>query len=208
MRNQILFSLLLLAGSLCAQSKKYVKSDTIYPERTEWIILRADSTFEYFYRVPFTVQTIEGKYSITDNELILNSDEEKMLVEEEFNAEFSRGVKLFDVSFLSGEKLNYFIGLIDRKGDDEILADQYGKTKVKAKIIKGFYIWSLLKYPVYIPKCKKSNFFQVKLNPNRVFDNEKWTIEGDRIKSIGFDGEENDYYLELIDSSPGLDHSK
>ena len=183
-------------GFISAQTAvKYVKPSSIYPEKTEWIILNPDSTFEYFFRIPFVTQNIKGKYSINRDTLILNSDGEKMIITEEYLPELPKKIKRFDVAYFSGNELNYQI-IVKQRDKEKLFIDKYGTADIKVKNMKEFCIYSLIKYPFYRLKKEKSNYFKVRINPERVFNDEKWLMTGTKIEPLGLDNKLLEYYLE------------
>ncbi len=164
---------------------------------SEAITLNADSTFEYQMNTEFLKIKANGYWDVSGDDLILNSSDkrEKINVEEKKNR--SNKIK-FDVTYKTDEPLYYQLYLITNK-DTLHIEDVFADTVINHTTLKGFYIIDTrgLKYPTYFLKKRKSNYFRVRLEKNRIFDNEVWHIKdsGTKLQPIGFNGNFMNYYL-------------
>ena len=76
--------------------------------------------------------------------------------------------------------------------------DVYHDTAINHNgILRSFYIVDArgVKYPKYFLKSSRSNHFRIKLEVDRIFDNEKWRMKNDKLQPIGLDGKNASYYL-------------
>jgi hypothetical protein len=175
-------------GKYLYKSKNYYES----------IDLKNNKQFIYNYKNEFISYEIKGNYKINSDSLILDSNpqRDKIIVKEKNSG--NKNSNLIIVKDKDGNTLTYHIYLILL--DDKVicLKDQWEKSKIKNQTIKGFYIVDTkgLKSPTYLKKGKFSNYFEVQFETKRVFENETWHLEKDKIKPIGMDGEYQNYYLE------------
>lgn len=172
----------------------------IYKSRNyyESIDLKNNKQFIYNYKNEFISYEIKGNYKINSDSLVLDSNPQRdKIIVKELN-KGNKNNNLIIVKDKNGNTLTYHIYLILL--DDKVicLKDQWEKSKIKNQIIKGFYIVDTkgLKSSTYLKKGKFSNYFEVQFETKRVFENESWHIEKDKIKPIGMDGEYQNYYLE------------
>ncbi|TRX34901.1 hypothetical protein [Flavobacterium restrictum] len=172
----------------------------IYKSRNyyESIDLKDNNQFIYSYKNEFINYEIKGNYKINSDSLILDSNpqRDKIIVKEKNRG--NKNSNLIIVKDKEGNNLTYHIYLV--LVDDKVicLKDQWEKSKIKNQTIKGFYLVDTkgLKSPTYLKKGKFSNHFEVQFETKRVFENETWHLEKDKIKPIGMDGEYQNYYLE------------
>jgi hypothetical protein len=181
-------------------NKENHKGQYSYKNRNyyESINLKENSQFIYNYKNEFISYEIKGNYKINDSNLVLDSNpqRDKIIVKESNKG--NKKNSLIIVRDKESNILTYHIYLILLNDEIICLKDQWDKTKIKNQEIKGFYIVDTkgLKSPVYLKKGKFSNHFVVLFETKRVFENETWLIEKDKIKPIGMDGEYQNYYLE------------
>lgn len=197
-----IFILISTMFSLLINKENYVgqysyKSRNYY----EIINLKENSQFVYNYKNEFITYEIKGNYKVNHNSLVLDSNpqRDKIVVKES-----NRGNKknsLIIVRDKESNLLNYHIYLILLNDEIICLKDQWDKTKIKNQEIRGFYIVDTkgLKSPIYLKKSEFSNHFEVLFETKRVFENEIWLIENEKIKSKGMDGEYQNYYLKKND---------
>ncbi|KIX21484.1 hypothetical protein SY27_07190 [Flavobacterium sp. 316] len=179
------------AGQYSFKSRNYYES----------INLKESRQFIYNYKNEFISYEIKGNYRISNDSLVLDSNPQRdKIIIKEYN-EGNKKNSLIIVKDKEGNILTYHIYIILL--DDKVicLRDQWDKTKIKNQTIKGFYIVDTkgLQSPTYFKKGKFSNNFEVQFETKRVFENEIWIIEKDKIKPIGMDGEYQNYYLEKND---------
>lgn len=164
----------------------------------ESINLKENRQFVYNYKNEFIRYEIKGNYRISNDSLVLDSNpqRDKIIVKEDNKG--SKKNSLIIVKDKEGNILTYHIYIILLNDKVICFRDQWDKTKIKNQTIKGFYIVDTkgLKSPTYFKKGEFSNNFEVQLETKRVFENETWLIEKDKIKPIGMDGEYQNYYLE------------
>ena len=174
---------------------KYIFKSRYYYESID---LKDSYHFIYYCRDEFVNYEIKGNYKINNDSLILDSypQRDKLIVIED-----NRDIKnsnLIIVKDKEGNAIHYHIYLILEDDSVICLRDQWEKSKIKNQTIKGFYIVDTkgLKSPTYFKKGKFCNHFEVQFETTRVFENEIWYIEKDKIKPLGVDGEYYNYYLE------------
>ena len=80
------------------------------------------------------------------------------------------------------EPLNYELVYITNVNDTVSLTSQWGFSKIAAKA-KAFYLvdGSGLTSPLYTIQGTSSNVFNVLFETHRVFENESWILEGNKI---------------------------
>lgn len=166
---------------------------------SEAITLNADFTFEYIISTEFTKIKANGYWQLSGSNLILNSSDkrEKFNVEERKNR---RNKIKFDVTYKSNEPLYYQLYLITNK-DTSHIEDVFGDTVINhtEAALKAFYIMDArgFRYPTYFLKKRKANYFRVRLEKDRIFDNESWQIKdnGNKLQPIGLNGSFMNYCL-------------
>jgi hypothetical protein len=163
----------------------------------EAITLSANSTFEYIISTEFTKIKVDGRWRLSGNKLILNSNvkREKISVEEKK----SRSNKLkFDAAYKTNELLYYQLYLLTSKGTLHV-RDVFGDTSINHTALKGFYIMDArgFQYPTYFLKNRQSNYFRIRLEKDRIFDNEVWQIKdrGNKLQPMGLNGKLMNYCL-------------
>jgi len=165
---------------------------------SEHLVLKSDSTFEYAMNTEFYKIQAKGYWHVSASNLILNSEKrmQKIIVQEASNKANSGQVK-FDVTYKDNSSLYYQLFLITRKGTLHYKDVFHDTTINQNEILKAFYIVDNrgFRYPTYFLKSKKSNNFKIKLEADRIFDNEKWRINDDKLQPIGINGNYARYYL-------------
>jgi hypothetical protein len=198
MRATFYILILVLFSSLIDKDSylgKYTYKSRYYYESID---LKNNNQFIYNCKNEFINYEIKGNYKINSDSLILDSypQRDKIIVKE--NNRGNKNSNLIIVKDKEGNKMTYHIYLI--LVDDTVicLKDQWEKSKIKNQTIKGFYLVDTkgLKSPTYLKNGKFSNHFEVQFETKRVFENEIWHLEKDKIKPIGMDGEYQNYYLE------------
>ena len=165
---------------------------------SESILLRNDSTFEYRIKDEFINLMAIGNWHVSRGQLVLNSipKRPKIIVEEAISRQNANKIK-FDVTYTNHNPLNYQLYLISNKGIF-CYKDLYHDTVINyPDLLKGFFIIDTrgFKYPTYFLKNRKSNYFRIKLEIDRIFDNEKWRIANGKLEPIGLNGKISSYYL-------------
>ncbi len=178
---------------------KYVKPDSIYPQLNESIILKGDKTFEYFRRAAFTEFKVKGFWLIQDGYLSLNSVDSAVKSFEVKEA-FKKNIHADSIKL----KILYFDNttphctVVINEGDKEAEArytDVYGEILLPKKIVRSITVYSVIKHKTYLIRSCKSNYFELKLNSNRILNKEKWLLIGEQIVPIGLDGDYTNYTL-------------
>ncbi|PUZ19145.1 hypothetical protein DCM91_20890 [Chitinophaga costaii] len=165
---------------------------------SEHLVLKNDSTFEYAINTEFYKIQAKGYWHVSASNLILNSEKrmQKIIVQEASNKSNNSQMK-FDVTYKDNSSLYYQLFLITRK-DTLYYKDVFRDTTINQdETLKAFYIVDSrgFRYPTYFLKSKKSNNFKIKLETDRIFDNEKWRISNDKLQPIGINGKYSSYYL-------------
>lgn len=218
-RKLVLFFSFTIIGYLCNCNKvncqtKLVNQNTISnivgtfnsPKQdknkftSETIKLNADFTFEYLISTEFTKIKANGYWHLLDSYLILNSSDKKEKLNVEEKKKRINKIK-FDVTYKSNEPLYYQLYLITNKIDTSHIEDVFADTLINLSLatLKAFYVIDArgFRYPTYFLKKRKSNYFRVRLENDRIFDNESWQIKdsGNKLQPIGLDGSYMNYCL-------------
>lgn len=174
---------------------KYLYKNDRYYESIE---LKEDNKFIYFSKQEFINYEIRGNYNSRGDSLVLDSSpqRDKIIVQE--SKKGSQKCNVIVVTDKMGVNIQYSLFLILDDNKEKKLANQWEKSKIKDQKIKGFYIIDAkgLKSPIYFKKGKFSNYFKVQFETNRVFDNETWYLNNNKIKPKGLNGEFQNYVLE------------
>ncbi|ASK30486.1 hypothetical protein CEY12_10365 [Chryseobacterium sp. T16E-39] len=166
------------------------------PYYFESINLLKDGTFKYYRKTEFLKDEIFGNWQLrNDSILVLDSNPQrsKLMVKEHIK----KGKKItFTVRDSEEYLINYQLHIITNKKDTLAYRNQFEKSVIKEKPI-SFYIISTegLHSPVYKIKGTNSNFFDVKFERQRVFENEQWRFVGNSIIPLGLDGKYSNYRL-------------
>lgn len=163
----------------------------------EEIKLLSNGKFIYNCKNEFLRTNIKGNYHIHNDSLFLDSypQRDKLIV-----CGQSKGKKntvYIDVKDKNGISFHYTLCLLLENNTVFTIENQWDKTKVKDKKIKGFYIVDKkgLRSPTYYNKDLFSNCFKVNFETNRVFENEIWVFENNNLKPMGLNGLYQEYYL-------------
>lgn len=166
------------------------------PHYYESINLLKDGTFKYYKKTEFLKEEIFGNWQLrNDTILVLDSNPQRsrLVVDESLK----RKKKIvFYVRDSQGNPFNYYLYTVYNQNDTIIYKDQFEKTIVKNRP-SAFYIISSegLRSPVYDLKGKKSNFFDIRFERQRTFENEQWKFNGNKIIPLGLDGKYSNYQL-------------
>lgn len=174
---------------------KYSYTNYRYYESIE---LKEGNKFTYFSKQEFINYEIKGNYNIQGDSLVLDSSpqRDKIIVQESKKGSQKRNEIV--VTDKNGRKMHYNLILILDNDKEIKLTEQWEKSKIKDVDIKGFFLIDSkgLKSPVYYKIGKFSNYFEVRFETTRVFDNEIWYIKNNKIKPKGLNGEFENYFLE------------
>ena len=175
-------------------------SDSLYsyksPHYYESINLSKDGTFDYYQKTEFTKSEIKGNWQLrNDSILVLDSrpQKSKLIVFESYK---KNRKTIFRVQNMKGNLINYSIFLITNKGDTTEYKNQFDKAFVEGEY-SSFYIFDSkgLQSPIYEIQGARSNFFDIKFEEQRVFENEYWKYYGYYIVPLGFDNKYANYKL-------------
>jgi len=196
---KFILSIFILVVFSSLTTKEYYEGTYLYNSLNfhEEITLLNNGKFIYSCKNEFLRTNIEGNYHIYNDSLFLDSypQRDKLLVNEQ-----SKGKKntvYFDVKDKNGTPIHYTLYLLLENNTVFTIENQWDKTKVKDKKIKGFYIVDKkgLRSPTYYNKGLFSNCFKVNFETNRVFENEIWVFENNKLKPKGLNGVYQGYYL-------------
>ena len=195
MKKKINLYFLLMSICIFSQNKSGVFSYKA-PHYSENIDLLKDGTFKYYKKTEFLQDEIFGNWQLrNDNILVLDSNPQrsKFTVKEHFK----RGKKMtFVVRDSEEDLIGYHLYIITDKKDTIAYRNQFEKSVIKEKST-FFYIVSSegLHSPVYKIRGTKSNFFNVKFERKRVFENEQWKFLENSLVPLGLDGKYSNYKL-------------
>ncbi|MCF6129062.1 hypothetical protein L1S35_05205 [Flavobacterium sp. AS60] len=165
----------------------------------ESIELKNDDTFIYSCHLNFSEYLVEGKYNILNDSLILNSypQKERLIVVESKKGN-SKNLT-FEISTNQNNKFSYDLHVLMNDNTEMEFKNEWEKTKLKKHDIKGFYIIDKngLKSPKYLVRDSSNNYFKIKVNPSRAFESESWPFIENKIKPRNFNGDFQNYYLEI-----------
>lgn len=209
MMKQIIIGIFLLvllsplSGQKAAHEKPFGEYAYSSPNYSfmENLILQKNSTFSYSVERHIGVtQAIEGNYSVVNDTLILNSNpkKEKIIVKEKY----TKGrKKYFKVSDKQNHPINYHLYIITDDGSIIEKRNQFDQTKIRINSVSAFYIvlTNGIVTPTYRTGIGRANYFEIKVEELRVFDDEKWLIQNDKeIIPLGLDGKYVNYSLKKI----------
>lgn len=194
--TKCLLGILLLSVSAYSQNT----SDSVYLYKSshyyESINLSKDGTFSYYQKTEFTKSEIEGNWQLrNDSILVLDSrpQKPKLVVFETYK---KNRKTIFRIRNMKDNLIHYSIFLISNKGDTIECKEQFDKTIAKGKF-SSFYILDTkgLQSPIYETQGTQTNFFDIKFEEQRVFENEYWKYYGHYIIPLGFDNKYANYKL-------------
>lgn len=156
--------------------------------------------FKYNYRSNFISFTTRGNYRIIGDSLILDSHPQKNKIIVREQRKGKKNKLRFQVTDKLGKPIHYTLFIISKEKDTVVLPNQWNSSKCNNKEILSFYIIDSkgLKTPMYYPKGTRTNYFEVQMETDRVFENEVWKIMDDKIFTKGMDGQNQSYFLERI----------
>jgi len=166
----------------------------------EELTLDSNRTFQYRARLSEFVRIEKSGFWRIDNDtLILNERNPKykeiMTVVEKSDGSLAKGKVFFEVKNYDGSNFTYEISA-SLNDTTIVLKNNEGRSSLPLSSVEEFYLSNALySYPEYIVKDRLSNFFLIKVAPNRSFNNEKWLIENDRIRPRNLNGQFASYYL-------------
>lgn len=206
MKFKLILSLIIVAGfSYCGYTQinvygKYAKSDTIYPKLTESIVLKRNHTFEYFRRAAFTEFRVSGKWHVKPGYLLLNSSDsinKNSYVTEKLIKSYSNDSIKIHISYLDGAKLFCTVVVNEGSKDSGIkYNDVYDSIVIPKKNVATITVYSVIRHSTYFIKNRKSNYLNIKLNENRIFNNENWLFMNNKqIVPVGLNGAYVNYSL-------------
>jgi hypothetical protein len=166
------------------------------PHYYESINLLKDGTFKYYKKTEFLQDEIFGNWQLrNDTILVLDShpQKSKLIV---FEGLKKKKTMTFNVRDTRGNTFQYYLYLISDKKDTITYNNQFETTTIKEKPT-SFYIVSSegLHSPIYNIKGAKSNFFDIKFERQRIFENEQWKFIENNLIPLGLDGQYSKYKL-------------
>lgn len=196
MKIAMYFLGILLSVSAYSQNN----SDSIYlyksPHYYESISLSYDGTFSYYQKTEFIKSDVTGNWQLrNDSILVLDSrpQKTKLIVFETYKK--SRKT-IFRIRNSKNNLIHYSIFLISYKGDTTEYKEQFDNTVAAGKF-SLFYILDSkgLQSPIYKIQGKQSNYFDIKFEEQRVFENEYWKYYRHYIIPLGLDNKYANYKL-------------
>lgn len=181
-------------------SGKYLKANKIYPELNESIVLKDGGRFEYFRKAAFTTFKIEGTWRVEDGYLLLNSVDSVLSTldaKEKISNDVQAGKLVLKISY-KDNTIPHCVVIINEgdKGSERRYDNVYDTLTISRRNVTSITVYSVLKHRTYLIKNCSTNQINIRISPNRVFDNEKWLIIGDeQIIPIGLTGEYVNYPL-------------
>ncbi|PSL43314.1 hypothetical protein CLV51_1083 [Chitinophaga niastensis] len=193
---KILYGLLLLSAPIYSQNA----SSSIYQYKSshyyESIDLLNDGTFKYYQKTEFTKSEINGNWQLRhDSILVLDSSPQKTKLKVSESYKKNRKVT-FRIRDMKNDLIYYNIYLLTNEGDSLVFKDQFDKTTATGKF-SSFYIVDTkgLHSPVYNINGVRTNFFDISVEQQRVFENEHWKHCDQYIVPLGLNGKYSDYKL-------------
>jgi hypothetical protein len=175
-------------------------SDSLYSHKSlhyyESIILFKNGAFGYYQKTEFTKSEIKGNWQLrNDSVLVLDSrpQKPKIIVFESYK---KNRKTVFRVRNMKNNSINYSIFLITNKGDTTEYKNQFDKTICEGEF-SSFYIFDSkgLKSPTYEIQGARANYFDIRFEEHRVFENEYWKYYGNYIVPLGVDNKYANYKL-------------
>lgn len=173
-------------------SGEYQFSNSYYGES---ILLKPDGRFIYKRRHQLAHFEVLGNWQLRNDSIILDSypQHDRLIVYE--SAKKSRK-SVVHVRDKENHLFTYhlFYQTVDNR--DYVMKDQWNQSEIPYKV-KSFYVIDVngMKSPVYLVKGSKSNIFNVLFETNKVFENESWAIDKNKIQPKRDDGENQNYRL-------------
>jgi len=164
----------------------------------ESIDLKSGNKFTYNVKQEFFQFEINGNFIFRGDTIVLDSypQRDKIIVNESNQSNLDNTTIL--VTNKMGDFIHYHLYLVLSNDTIMNLQNQWMKSRIEGKKIKGFYIIDSkgLRSPMYYIKGKLSNYFNVQFESKRTFENETWLIQNNKICPRGLDGELQEYFLE------------
>uniref|UniRef100_UPI00404A67BE hypothetical protein n=1 Tax=Flavobacterium sp. TaxID=239 RepID=UPI00404A67BE len=176
---------------------KYKRLEQHHYEELE---LHEDYTFKYRVSsgIAFNYSN-NGYYHVRKDTLFLDSypQKETLIVHEDFKGKYEN--KTFVIKDRFEFTVAYCLHLYLKNGQEIDLKDQRENTKLKNVEIDSFYIYSAgFKSRTYSIIGGNTNYFTLVVDMKKVFEHEKWLINGDKIYTRDFDGKLSNAYLEKV----------
>lgn len=168
----------------------------------EEINLKPDSTFEFIKRYSsFLKIKVEGTWTLTQDTLVLNSFQTGLPssfdVEERYNPNLKTKELEFQVQeFNNPSFFDAYELAINTVDTSIVVRGRNGPLRVEGVNLNSFQVTCPpFIYPLYEVQNPQSNSFKVSVVRKRLFWNEKWVLEGTKLKPKKMDGTFVDYYL-------------
>lgn len=177
-------------------------SSSLYSYKTRYyyesIDLHENGNFTYHNKTEFTEVEIKGNWQLrNDSILVLDSSPQRSkIIVFEFHKKSKKNT--FRIRDMNSNHIQYNLFLITGKNDTLKLKNQYDKTVLSGEFSSFYIIDTKGQYsPVYEIKGTNSNFFDIMLEGQRVFDNEYWKFYGKYIVPLGLNGKYVNYTLRI-----------
>ncbi|QJP35147.1 hypothetical protein F0365_12490 [Nonlabens sp. Ci31] len=186
--------LTILNNSSQSEQGNYSYRQTHYYESIE---LKQNQKFTYLLRKNFSEYIVNGNYNISQDSLFLNSfpQRDRIIVREENKR--NKNKDTFIVQTKEGIDFHYNLYLTLEDGNLIVLKNKIGKSTIKNKRIKSFYLKDNngIRSPEHVIYGNSNNYFEIFFETKRVFENESWILKLDKIKPRDFSGSLTSYYL-------------
>ncbi|WP_261511321.1 hypothetical protein [Chryseobacterium paludis] len=195
MKKKINLCFILMSICIFSQSKSGVYSYKA-PHYFESINLLKNGTFKYYKKTEFLKEEIFGNWQLrNDSILVLDSYPQKSKLNV-IEGLIKKKRTIIHVKDFSDNPFHYYLYSISTQNDTIIYKDQFETTIIKEKPISFYLISSEgLHSPVYKIKGTRSNFFDVKFERQRIFENEQWKFLENSLIPLGLDGKNSNYKL-------------
>jgi hypothetical protein len=164
----------------------------------ESLTLKPDYTFDYLWKDEFIALRANGFWKIVGSNLVLNSAIKKVKISvQQKIVNLHSGKLKFAIKYDNGDSPNYQLFLIGNEKTMRIRNLTTDTIVAVSQPLRSFFVVDSrgIKYPDCRVKNKKINSFDIKLNRDRVFDNEKWVLVDNKLRPMGLDGKLASYYL-------------
>lgn len=184
---------------LFCKNENHLGKYTFHKDKyTESLELLDNNKFIYQSRGEFIKYEVNGSFYINNDSIFLNSSPQKDKIIVKEGKKGSASENTITVKDKYDNYIHYSLSIIVRDGSQIELSQQWKSSKLKNYDIKGFYITDAqgLKSPIYLKQGKFSNCFTVLFETTRVFDNESWFKNNEKIMPRGLNGKFQNYFLE------------
>lgn len=192
----IICLLLPMIGFAQNETKAYSYKTRYY---NEGINLNKDGTFKYTLKTEFTINEILGNWQLrNDSILVLDSHPQKSKLN--VYEDYKKGKKVtFIVRDSEQNHIGYSLHVITDKKDTIVYKNQFDKSVIMERPVY-FYVVNKagLHSPIYKIRSKRGNYFSIRFEQQRIFENEQWKLKENKIIPIGLDGKYSNYVLELM----------